>query len=54
MLPYQISLHLYTRSWTSKEIIGDPVVVSNNHNLFAKFDSGALRIIDTMRLMSLV
>ena len=36
-----------------KEIVGDLPVVSNNHRLLAKFHSGTLRIMDTMRLMSL-
>ena len=33
--------------------IGDLPEVSNNHKLLAKFHSGTLRIVDTMRLMSL-
>ena len=33
--------------------IGDHPVVSNNHKLLAKFHSGTLRIMDTMKLMSL-
>ena len=36
-----------------EEIIGDLSVVSNNHKFPRKFHSGTLRIVDTMRLMSL-
>ena len=36
-----------------EEIIGDLPEVSNNHKLLAKFHSGTLKIMDTMKLMSL-
>ena len=35
------------------EIIGDLQIVSNNNKCLAKFHSGTLRIIDTMRIMPL-
>ena len=34
-------------------IIGDVQIVSDNHKFLAKFHSGALRITDPMRLVSL-
>ena len=52
MFSYQIYLHLYN-FLPLKEIIGDLPIVSNNDKLLAKLNSGTLRIIDTMRLMSL-
>ena len=36
-----------------KCLIGDLPVVGDNHKLLSKFHSGTLRIMDTMRLMSL-
>ena len=36
-----------------QEIIGDAPVVSKNHKLLSKVHFGTLRIMDTMRLMSL-
>ena len=36
-----------------EEIISDPPVISYNHKFLAQFHSGASKIMDTMRLMSL-
>ena len=53
ILLYQIHLHLFGQPELLQDILGYLPVVSNNDKLLAKFYSGTLRIMDTMRLMSL-
>ena len=53
MFSCKIYFHLCKPSLLLQEIIGDLPIVSNNDRFLAKFHSGTLRIIDTMRLMPL-
>ena len=45
--------HFTIHTLILQEIMGDPPVVTMDHKLPAQFHSGTLKIMDTMRLMSL-